>query len=77
MSRHDDRQHRGDAAWKAAKAAVAQRNDAARARGGEGAGGDGAASIARRKAADEREREDLPAVVSGGSMPSPLRIRLR
>ena len=60
MSQHDDQPLRGDAAWKAAKAAVAQRNDAARARGGELRAATEAASIARRKAADEREREDVP-----------------
>lgn len=60
MKQHSDQAPRGDAAWRAAKADVAQRNDAARARGGELRAAAEAAKLARRREADAREREHLP-----------------
>jgi hypothetical protein len=48
MTQKPDQPLRGDAAWKAAKADVEQRNKAARQRGSE------------LRAADDRERENLP-----------------
>jgi hypothetical protein len=60
MTKNPDQHLRGDAAWKAAKAEVAQRNDAARARGGKLRAATDAAQLASRRAADARDREDLP-----------------
>jgi hypothetical protein len=51
---------RGEAAWNAAKAEIAQRNDAARARGRKQREASDAAKLADRRAADAREREHLP-----------------
>ena len=56
----DEQPLRGDASWRAAKAATAQRNDAARARGGELRAASEAAKLARQRKLDQREREDLP-----------------
>lgn len=60
MTKNPDQPLRGEAAWKAAQAEMAQRNDAARARGGKLRAADEAAKLARRRAADAREREHLP-----------------
>ena len=60
MTKTPDQPLRGDAAWKAAKAEIAQRNDAARARGAKIRAADEAAKLARRREADARERERLP-----------------
>ena len=60
MTQNPDEPLRGDASWRAAKAAIAKRNDAARKRGGEQRAADNAASLARIRAADARERESLP-----------------
>jgi hypothetical protein len=57
---HSDEPLRGDAAWRAAKAEMEQRNDATRARGAEVRAAAEAAKIARRRADDARERENLP-----------------
>jgi hypothetical protein len=60
MTKKTDQPLRGDAAWQAAKAEVAQRNDAARARGGELRAASEAAKLERQRAADRYEREHLP-----------------
>ena len=60
MTKKPDQPLRGDAAWKAAKAEVAQRNDAARARGRKLRAATEAAELERRRGADAREREQLP-----------------
>lgn len=60
MTKNSDQPLRGEAAWKAAKAQMAKRNDAARARGSELRAAKEAAKLARRAAADAREREHLP-----------------
>ncbi len=51
---------RGDAAWRAQKAAVAKRNDAARKAGGERRAAQEAEELARRRDADVRERRSVP-----------------
>jgi hypothetical protein len=60
MTKNSDQPLRGEAAWKAAKAEMSQRNDAARARGGKLRAASEAVKLARRSAADAREREHLP-----------------
>lgn len=60
MTKNPDQPLRGEAAWKASKAELAQRNNAARARGGKLRAASEAAKLARRRAADAREREHLP-----------------
>jgi hypothetical protein len=60
MTKNSDQPLRGDAAWKAAKAEMAQRNDAARARGGKMRAASEATKLARSRAADAREREHRP-----------------
>ena len=60
MTKHPNEPVRGEAAWQAARTEIAQRNDAARARGGELRAAAEAAKVARRKADDAREREHLP-----------------
>ena len=51
---------RGDAAWQAAKADMAKRNDAARVSGGKLRATTEAARLARRQADDARESGRLP-----------------
>jgi hypothetical protein len=58
--RQSDEPLRGDAAWRAARAEMEQRNNAARARGAKLRAATEAAKIARRRADDARERENLP-----------------
>jgi hypothetical protein len=60
MPKNPDKPLRGEAAWKAAKAEIAQRNDAARTRGRQQRAASEAAELARRRAADAHEREHLP-----------------
>jgi hypothetical protein len=60
MTKNSDQPLRGEAAWKAAKAEMAQRNDAARARAGKLRAASEAAKLARSRAADARDREYLP-----------------
>jgi hypothetical protein len=60
MTKNSEEAPRGDAAWRAAKAEMAERNDKARARGGELRAASEAAKLERRRALDAREREDLP-----------------
>lgn len=60
MTKNSHQPLRGEAAWNAAKAEMAQRNDAARVRGGKLRAASEAAKLARRRAADAREREHLP-----------------
>ena len=60
MTKNPDQPLRGEAAWEAAQAEMAQRNDAARARGGKMRAAKEAATLARRRAADARERANLP-----------------
>ena len=57
----DDKQPlRGDAAYRAQKAAIEQRNDAARKAGAERRNRDDQIAADRRLAYDRRERENLP-----------------
>jgi hypothetical protein len=58
--KHSDEPLRGEAAWNAAKAEIAQRNDTARARGRKLRAATETAQLARRRAVDAREREHLP-----------------
>jgi hypothetical protein len=51
---------RGDAAWRAAKAEIAKRNDAARARGAEERAANDAKAAERRRVADRIEASNLP-----------------
>ena len=60
MTENPDEPLRGDESWRAAKAAIAKRNDAARKRGGELRAADNAATLERIRAADARESENLP-----------------
>jgi hypothetical protein len=60
MTKRDDGPLRGDAAWQAAKAEMAQRNDAARASGGKQRAATEEAKLARIRADDARERDHLP-----------------
>lgn len=60
MTKKPDEPLRGEAAWKAAKAEMAQRNDAARARGAKLRAASEAAKIARSRATDAYERAHLP-----------------
>ena len=60
MTKNPDQPLRGDAAWQAAKADMARRNDAARARGGKLRAASEAEKLARSRAADAHEREHLP-----------------
>jgi hypothetical protein len=56
----DETAPRGEAAWKAAKADIAKRNDAARARGREERSAREAADRDRRRRVELREFADLP-----------------
>jgi hypothetical protein len=60
MTKKPDQPLRGQAAWTASKAEIAQRNDAARARGSKLRESREAATLASRRLADAREREHLP-----------------
>jgi hypothetical protein len=60
MTKNADQPLRGEAAWRAAKADIAQRNDAACARAGKLREASEAAELARRSAADARANEHLP-----------------
>ncbi len=60
MKKKTDEPLRGDAAWQAAKAEIAQRNDAARARGRKQREASDAAKLAARREADAHERDNLP-----------------
>jgi hypothetical protein len=60
MTKNPDQPLRGEAAWKAAKAEMEQRNDAARARGGKLRAASETEKLARSRAADARDREHLP-----------------
>ena len=60
MTKNADQPLRGEAAWRAAKADIAQRNDAACARAGELREASEAAEFARRRTADARANEHLP-----------------
>ena len=60
MTKTTDQPLRGDAAWQAAKAQIAERNDAARARGAKVRAASEAAKVARQRAADAREHARLP-----------------
>jgi hypothetical protein len=60
MMKNGDEPLRGEAAWRAAKADIAQRNDAACARAGKLREASEAAELARRRAADARANEHLP-----------------
>jgi hypothetical protein len=51
---------RGDAAWKAHRAAVEKRNDAARKKGRELRAASEAETLRRRRAADKRSSDELP-----------------
>ena len=53
---------RGEAAWRAAKAAVAERNKAAHARGREERARSDAEFEAGRRAAEKRDRAERPAI---------------
>jgi hypothetical protein len=60
MTKNSDQPLRGEAAWIAAKAEMARRNDAARARGGKLREANDAAMLARRRAAEAEASQDLP-----------------
>lgn len=60
MTKNPDQPLRGDAAWQAAKADIAQRNEAARARGRAARAASESANLARSRAADAQDREHLP-----------------
>jgi hypothetical protein len=60
MTKNADQPLRGEAAWRAAKADIAQRNDAACARAGKLREASEAAQFARRTTADARANEHLP-----------------
>ena len=60
MTKKPDEPLRGDAAYQAAKAEMAKRNDAARARGSKLRAEEEAAKLEARHAADARELENLP-----------------
>ena len=60
MSKQDSTPLRGEAAWKAEKQRVADRNDAAYARGRKDRAARDAEEHARRRAADRRENANLP-----------------
>jgi hypothetical protein len=60
MSPKDDTPPRGEDAWKAAKQAIAKRNEAAYARGRQERAARDAAVHARQAAADRHERANLP-----------------
>jgi hypothetical protein len=60
MTREPDQPLRGEAAWIASKAEIAQRNDAARARGSKLRESREAERLVSRRAADAREREHRP-----------------
>jgi hypothetical protein len=60
VTTHPDKPLRGNAAWKAAKAKIDERNDAARARGAKERAMAEAARIARLRADDIRDRANLP-----------------
>jgi len=60
MTKNSEQPLRGEAAWRAAKADIEQRNDAACARAGKLRDAREAAELARRSAADARANEHLP-----------------
>ena len=51
---------RGDAAWRAAKDAIAKRNDAARKTGAAQRDREDQRAVERQRALDRRDRENLP-----------------
>jgi hypothetical protein len=60
MTQNADQPLRGEAAWRAAKADIAQRNDAACVRAGKLREANEAARLAGRRAADARANAHLP-----------------
>ena len=60
MTRQPEEPLRGDAAWRAQRAAIAKNNDAAYARARARRDAQGAEAAAERRAADRREMESLP-----------------